>query len=201
MTKTRHTLGITTYREKASENAELEAFKLFKKNYKERASENIAKYVKRMLLKKFKRINIINCHPAIGVYEGGSEPSCIPVFNGESIDFKRGGYNYKLIELFKSFTMQDSILLYEIVERGKMGLKIKIPYSKLTKLQSALTKASKIGGFMTYDYTNKSITIINVKEFDDMTDEQFLHNVIKIMPIITKLGGTLTTFQVQYKIF
>ena len=88
MNLTRHVLGITTYRESRSHNIDLTAWKLFKDNQKKSASKHIAKTVNRKLLKKIEKIKIISCNPAIRVYEGGSEPSCIPVFYAESDSFK-----------------------------------------------------------------------------------------------------------------
>ena len=67
----RHSLGITTYRENASENADLPAYKLFKNNHKRKAAESIAKTVRKRLLKHFKDIRIVSCNPSIDIYERG----------------------------------------------------------------------------------------------------------------------------------
>ena len=202
MKRTRHVLGITTYRDKASENRDMIAWKFFKDGLKRKAAGSIAKYVKSKLLKKFKDVNIISCNPAIGIYGGGSEPSCIPVFYVKNDLFNKGTVNYKLLELFKSFTKQDSILLYEVVDKGHPAIKIKIPLNKLNKLRSALQKDTdkKIGEFLTYDYKDKSVTILNIKEFDGLTDKQFNSYIPKVNKSVKSAGGTLTLFYIHYKI-
>lgn len=202
MARTRHVLGITTYRESRSQNIDLTAWKLFKDNQKKSSSKHIAKTVNRKLLKKFEKIKIVSCNPAIGVYEGGSEPSCIPIFYAESDTFKTKEYNYKLLDMFKRYTMQDSILLYEIVKKGHPGIKIRIPYKKLNALQLSLLRYTdnKIGGYLTYDYVTKSVIILNIKEFDGLTDKQFLSKVDGVKTLIRELGGSLTVFHHHYKI-
>lgn len=202
MKRTRHVLGITTYREKASENRDMEAFKLFKDGRKRKAAGSVAKYVKKRLLNKLKDIQFTSCNPAIGVYDGGSEPACVPVFYTRSILFDEGSDNYELLKLFKSFTNQDSILLYEIVDKGHPAIKLKMDSVELNKLQKEILKATdnKIGGYLTYDYRDKSITILNVKEFDDLTDKQFNSYIPKINEIVKRMNGKLTVFKVHYKI-
>ena len=202
MKRTRHVLGITTYRENASENRDIEAYKLFKDGRKRRAAGIIAKYVKKKLLKKLKDVEITSCNPAIGVYDGGSEPSCIPVFHVRNILFNEGTYNYELLDMFKSFTNQDSILLYEITDKGHSGIKITTNEKQLSKLQKEILNVSdnKIGGYLTYDYITKSVTILNIKEFDELTDKQFTSYIPKINIAVKKMGGKLTVFHHQYKI-
>ena len=73
---------------------------------------------------------------------------------------------------------------------------------KLNILRIAIMKYTdnKIGGYLTYDYVTKSVTILNIKEFDGLTDKQFLSNVTKIKGTVKDIGGTLTVFQHHYKI-
>ena len=202
MNQTRHVLGITTYRENKSENIDLVAWKLFKDNQKRAASKHIAETINKKLLKKFEHVRIIGCNPAIGVFEGGTEPSAIPVFYAESDIWNKNEYNYRLLDMFKRYTMQDSILLYEIVKKGHPGIKIKIPYKKLNVLQLSLLRCTddKIGGYLTYDYVTKTVTILNIKEFDGLTDKKFISKVDHVKTLIRELGGTLTVFNHHYKI-
>jgi len=190
MNKTiKYGLGLTTYREDRKENLCKRAFDYAGKNQNYKAASVITKTIDKKL--SLKGIKHYTSYPALGIYEGGSEPSTHIYFETDE-----NGITKEMLDTLRDFrklSNQDSLLLYRYIEKGERGtVGIEITHDKgvIQNMQEAILEATdgNIGGYLTYIYGLKKIVIINVLEFDGLGVKEFKAYIPKIRKAITGYG-------------
>lgn len=193
---TEYGLGVTTFRNKKSENIAIPVYMDVKRGNHFKAAVKVNKIVRDSI--DWRNVGEYRGYPALGVYEGGEEPAAHVYFSiPKKISIKLG-IEFKR---FKDKTNQDSILLYEFVKSGGVPvLEITVNGGQdISKIQADISKATngQIGGYLTYIYSLRRIVIVNVKEFDGLTSASFRKLIPSVKRVVNPYGGKITVKQVK----
>jgi len=206
-------LGVSTFRSERAENLSKEAFDLAIEGKIVEASQKVADSIddELGLALKSKGVKMKSTTPTIGFYEGGKEPSASPHYFGKLDNDVKSE-----IAAFGKKSNQDSIVLYQTKEAGQRitqsntdalpAIKIKVPGLNETNIEEFRVQLSKstegkVGGFITVNPKTGEITILNVKEFDNLERSEFEELLKKVRDVVKLNGGTTQTFYTKNLIF